>query len=40
MSQPAWYQSKAAFLLMCLLLPPVGFVLLWFRGGRLTGKLA
>jgi outer membrane protein assembly factor BamB len=40
MSQSAWYQSKAAFLLICLLLPPVGFVWLWFRGGRLTAKLA
>ncbi len=40
MSQTAWYQSKAFFLLICLLLPPVGFVLLWFRGGRVTEKLA
>ncbi len=40
MSQGAWYRNKVVFVLICLLLPPVGLVLLWFRKGDFVAKLA
>src|SRR5438445_12642155 len=37
MTQP-WYRSLTVLLLACILIPPAGLILQWFRPGMRTGR--